>query len=87
MRKSEVEAVESTVNQWGNGLALRLTKSVAKKAGVKVGTPVRILAQPGRIIVEMSNQEPTLKEMLARFDPKRHDGEVMAFRPVGSEVP
>jgi len=86
MRKSEMEAVESLVNQWGNGLALRLTKAVAKAAGVKVGTPVRIVAQPGRIIIERSKQEPTLDEMLVCFDPKRHGGEAMAFHPVGSEV-
>jgi antitoxin component of MazEF toxin-antitoxin module len=86
MRKVEVEAVESSVNQWGNGLALRLTKAVAKTAGVKLGTAVRIVAQPGRIIIERSEQDPTLEEMLASFDPKRHSGEAMALQPVGREV-
>ena len=79
-------AVEAFVNQWGNGLAVRLNKSVARTAGVTEGTHVRISAQPGRIIVEMAEQEPTLAEMLASFDPKRHGGEAMAFAPMGVEA-
>lgn len=69
------EAVEASINQWGNGLAVRLTKSVAKTAGVTAGTPVRIVAQPGRIIVETAEKEPTIEDMLASFDPQRHSGE------------
>ncbi len=80
------QRVETSVNQWGNGLAVRLNKAVAKAAGVSEGTRVRISAQPGRIIVETAVQEPTLAAMLAAFDPKRHGGEVMAFAPVGLEV-
>ena len=80
------QVVEGTVNQWGNGLAVRLNKNVAKTAGVAEGTHVRIVAQPGRIIVETADREPTLAEMLATFDPKRHGGEVMNFYPVGVEA-
>jgi antitoxin MazE len=80
------QAVLASVNQWGNGLAVRLTKSVARAAGVTEGTRVRIMAQRGRIVIETETPEPTLEMMLAAFDPKRHGGEVMAFAPVGKEV-
>lgn len=80
------QAVTSNINQWGNGLAVRLGKLIAKTAGVQAGTPVRIVAQPGRIVIEAASLEPTLDEMLEAFDPKRHAGEVMAFAPRGREV-
>ena len=80
------QAVLTSVNQWGNGLAVRLTKAVAKAAGVTEGTPVRIVAQRGRIVIETEIPEPTLEEMLAAFDSKRHGGEMMAFEPVGKEA-
>ncbi len=80
------QVVKAFVNQWGNGLAVRLNKALAKTAGVTEGTSVRIVAQPGRIIVETADKEPTLAEMLAAFDPKRHSGEAMAFAPVGIEA-
>jgi hypothetical protein len=50
------------------------------------GTPVRITARPGRIVVEAVSREPTLEEMLAAFDCRRHGGEVMASSPVDVEV-
>ncbi|MSQ51374.1 MAG: hypothetical protein EXR28_05745 [Betaproteobacteria bacterium] len=60
---------------------------MAKAAGVENGTPVRISTQPGRIVIEAA-VDPTLKDMLRAFDPKRHGkgGEAMAFEPVGAEV-
>jgi antitoxin MazE len=73
------------ISAWGNGLALRLTKPMAKIAGVAEGTPVRVTAKPGRIVIETA-VEPSLDQMLAAFDRKRHGGEVMADAPVGAEV-
>ena len=75
----------SQISAWGNGLALRLTKPMAKAAGVSEGTRVRIVAEPGRIVIE-AESEPTLEAMLVAFDSKRHGGESMAFAPVGVEV-
>ncbi len=73
------------ISAWGNGLALRITKPMAKAAGVVEGSPVRVTVKPGRIIVE-TEIEPTLDQMLAAFDPKKHCGEVMAATSVGVEA-
>jgi antitoxin MazE len=78
--------VAGSVSQWGNSLAVRLTKSVAEAARVTAGTRVTIVALRGRIIIETARQVPDLEKMLAVFDPKRHTGEIMAFDPVGREV-
>lgn len=80
------QLVQGTVNQWGNGLAVRLTKGIAETAGVENGTALRIIAEPGRIIFEMVDTEPSLEELLARFDREKHGGEVMSFEPVGKEI-
>jgi antitoxin MazE len=73
------------ISAWGNGLALRLTKPMAKTAGVAEGSSVRVTVEPGRIVIE-SEVEPTLEQLLAAFDPKKHGGEAMADRPVGEEA-
>jgi antitoxin MazE len=72
------------ISAWGNGLAFRLTKPMAKTAGVTDGTPVRVIVRPGRIVIE-TETEPTLEQMLAAFDPKKHHGESMAGGSVGVE--
>ena len=78
--------VPSRLVPWGTSLGLRITKAVAKVAGVEVDSQVTISAQPGRIVIETVATRPTLQAMLARFDPARHGGEAMAFTPVGKEV-
>jgi antitoxin MazE len=84
-KESLMSTSQSQINVWGNGLAVRFTRPMAKAAGIKDGTPVRITVKPGRIVIE-PHEEPTLESMLAAFDPVRHSGEVMAFAPVGVEV-
>lgn len=81
------EVIERTkINQWGNGLALRLNSDVAKALGVEQGTPVSLVVDGGRLVVEKVQRRRTLEEMLAAYDPERHGGEAMAFEPVGREV-
>ncbi len=74
------------VKPWGNGLAVRFTKAVSQAAGLLGDAAVRITAQKGRIVIELEKPPMTLNEMLKGFDPKRHGGEVMAYKPVGVEV-
>ena len=73
------------ISAWGNGLAIRLTKPMAKAAGVAEGSPIRVTVKPGRIVIE-TGTEPTLEQMLAAFDPKKHGGEAMADEAVGMEA-
>ena len=81
-----IHNVPSRLVPWGTSLGLRITKAVAKVAGVEANSQVTITAQPGRIVIETVATRPTLEAMLARFDPARHGGEAMAFTPIGKEV-
>ena len=81
------QSVDTSINQWGNGLAVRLNKAVAKAAGVAEGTQVHIVAEPGRIIIETVVRKKSLDEMLQQFIPELHGGELMATSaPVGEEI-
>ena len=75
----------SQIRAWGNGLAFRLTKPMAKTAGVAEGSSVRVTVKPGRIVID-TETAPTLEQMLAAFDPKKHGGEVMVGGAVGVEA-
>jgi len=78
--------IDTSINRWGNGLAVRLNKTVAGIAGIAENTPVHIHAERGRIVIEPLERRQTLDEMLESFDPGRHGGEAMAFAPAGAEV-
>jgi antitoxin MazE len=59
---------------------------MAEAVGLHEGDPVKVTVEPGRLIVEPMERRPTLEEMLASYDPKRHGGDAMPFEPVGNEV-
>jgi antitoxin MazE len=87
-RPSQSAAVttNAVIGKWGNSLAVRLTAGVTHASGIAFDSPVAIYAERGRIVIEAIDKAPTLDEMLASFDPKRHAGEVMVAKSVGLEV-
>jgi antitoxin MazE len=86
MAATRITNLESRVVGWGSGLGFRITKPLAEAAGIDLNTVLLVSAQPGRIVIEVRSGRPSLEQMLAAFDPKRHGGEAMALRPVGREV-
>ena len=74
------------IKQWGNSLGVRLPAAVAREAHLHIDQRVHIFVEDGRVIITPIADVPlTLEERLARFDPTRHGGEVMASRAIGAE--
>jgi antitoxin MazE len=74
------------IKQWGNSLGVRLPVSVAREAHLHVDQRVRISVESGQVIITPVIDAPlTLEQRLARFDPARHGGEVMASQAIGAE--
>jgi antitoxin MazE len=80
-----IEAVLD-IKQWGNSLGVRLPASVTRAAHLRVDQRVRISVEGGQVLITPVPDAPlTLEQRLARFDPARHGGEVMASQAVGAE--
>ena len=74
------------IKHWGNNLGVRLPAAVAKAADLHADQRVRVTVESGRVVIEPIRDEPmTLDQRLARFDPTRHGGEVMASEALGAE--
>jgi antitoxin MazE len=80
--------VEQTVQEWGNGLGVRITASVAKAAKFARGLPVTVEVVEEGILVRPAASRPklSLAQKLKVFDPAIHGGEVIMDGRVGSEV-
>lgn len=79
--------VEQTIQDWGNGLGVRITAPVAKAAHFARGLPITVEVVKGGILLRPAGRPKlTLAQKLKAFDPARHGGEVMASPPVGREV-
>ena len=84
---SSAVRVEQTVQEWGNGLGVRITAPVAKAARFARGLPITIEVVDGGVLVRAAGKPRlTLAQKLKAFDPNVHGGEAMAFSPVGAEV-
>lgn len=78
---------EQTVQEWGNGLAVRITAPVAKAAHIALGSPIRVEVVDGGVLLRpMGEPKLTLAQKLKAFDPALHGGEVMACGLVGKEI-
>lgn len=76
-----------TVQEWGNGLAVRITAPVARAARISRGTPIQLEVVEGGVFLRTAGKPRlTLAQKLKAFDPAVHSGEAMASARVGAEV-
>lgn len=74
------------IKQWGNSLGIRIPASLAREAHLRLDQRVRISVEDGNLVITpVANTPLTLEQRLARFDPARHGGEVMASPAIGAE--
>jgi antitoxin MazE len=80
-------SVDQTVQEWGNGLAVRITAPVARAARFTRGLPIKVEVVEGGIFLRTAGKPSlTLAQKLKAFDPAVHGGEAMATGRVGAEV-
>ena len=77
--------MRSEIAKWGNGLALRLPKSLAADAGFSAGTPVELSVQTGKLIVALARPKYRLADLLAQITPDNRHDEVDWGAPKGTE--
>jgi antitoxin MazE len=73
-----------TVSKWGNSLGIRIPLGVAKEAGIGLGSPVRVSAQKGRIVVEPVVFD--LATLVKGITPQNRHNEIETGPAVGEEA-
>ena len=78
---------EQTIQEWGNGLGVRITAPIAKAARFTRGLPIKVEVFDGGVFLRPAGKpQLTLAQKLKAFNPAVHGGEVMASGRVDSEV-
>lgn len=78
---------QQTIQEWGNGLAVRLTAPIARAARLRQGTSVTVeVVKEGVLLRVTGKPKLTLAQKLKAFDPATHGGEVAESGRVGAEV-
>ena len=79
--------VEQTIQEWGNGLGVRITSPVAKAAHLSRGLPISVeVVKDGVLLRVVGKPKLSLSQKLKAFDSEIHGGEVMTSTPIGKEI-
>ncbi|MDH6242200.1 antitoxin component of MazEF toxin-antitoxin module [Polynucleobacter sphagniphilus] len=79
--------VEQTIQEWGNGLGVRITSPVAKAAHLSQGVPISVeVVKEGILLRVVGKPKLSLNQKLKIYDPSIHGGEIMNPQPIGKEV-
>lgn len=79
-------SADQTVQEWGNGLAVRITAPVARAARFVQGLPITVEVVEGGVFIRPAGKpRRSLAQKLKAFDPRLHGGEAMASARLGVE--
>jgi antitoxin MazE len=75
------------VQKWGNSLAVRIPKPLAKDAEVREGTVLNLAVSGGKVVATPVEQRKfSLNELLAKVNKKNLHREFDFGRPAGGEI-
>lgn len=79
--------MKTTLQKWGNSLALRIPKTYADEINVGEGHAVEIGVHKGRLVVApILDPEYLLDDLVAAITPKNRHGEMPTGEAQGREV-
>ena len=76
----------STVQKWGNSLAVRIPASLAEELQIGPGSPVEIKLRNGVLVVAPQRRKYRLKDLLKDCKPEQLHGETDFGPDVGREI-
>jgi len=79
--------MKTTAQKWGNSLAIRVPKSIAQQAGLKVKDDLDIEVWKGELVLRPHlRQVYRLEDLLKRMTPRNVHKELDFGGPVGQEA-
>ena len=79
-------ARRAKIVKWGNGQAIRLSKSVLQEAQMREGEELVLKVEKGRIALEPAEVVPGIAALVSRITPRNIHKSVDWGRPVGNEL-
>lgn len=79
--------METTIQKWGNSLAVRVPKELANKLAFREGSRVEIRKEKKTIIIQATPKtHKSIKELIAMIRPENIHEEMDWGKPVGKEI-
>lgn len=80
-------AIQTTVQKWGNSLALRLAKSITSQLGINEHSKVEIILENNQLIIRPVTEQPVdIDALIAAITPENLHAEISTGEAVGREI-
>ncbi|MBT2687779.1 AbrB/MazE/SpoVT family DNA-binding domain-containing protein [Bacillus sp. ISL-47] len=88
-KEVEIMTLATTIQKWGNSLAVRIPKDVAERVEIHQGSEIemKVMENEGTItlVPKKQSKKYSLEELLAQCKPENHHGEI-DFGTEGNEL-
>jgi len=79
--------METTIQKWGNSLAVRLSRDVVQETNLQEGTRVRVTLEKDRIVLRaVKRKQYSLRMLLTKVTRNNRHGEFDRGEAVGREA-
>jgi len=79
--------MRTTVQKWGNSLAVRIPVSLSRETGINDGSSIDIsVDDSGTIIIKPTTKKYVLSDLLKKINSSNLHDEVQTGDPIGNEV-
>lgn len=80
--------MKTVVQQWGNSLAVRIPRHLAKEFRVGRGTPIEVKLANGKLVFEpvIKRRSYSLASLVRKIKPANRHAEADPGKPVGCEI-
>ncbi|MEY3783885.1 MAG: hypothetical protein RLZZ230_207 [Candidatus Parcubacteria bacterium] len=78
--------MKTSIQKWGNSLAVRLPKNITEQKSIKEGSGVNVMIKDNQIVIELVQEEVSLKSMLSNISAANLHGESKWSSAQGNEV-
>jgi antitoxin MazE len=83
----QCRSMKTSVQRWGNSLAVRIPRAFAAETRIEDGTEVELLLKGDDLVVRpVRRRRLALSELLKKVTPKNQQDEVSSGAPVGQEI-
>ena len=78
--------MKTRVQKWGNSLAVRIPSHLIRETGLEYNTAVEMKVEDGKLVIQRSNETPTLETLMAGVTKDNLHSAVDTGEAVGNEI-
>ena len=78
--------MQTTIQKWGNSLAVRIPGAYVKEAGLSDGLPVSMVMEDGILMIMPAKKKYLLNDLLGKIDAENLHCEIQSGEPIGNEL-